>query len=99
MKVKLVRDKMAERDGEVIQPVNTRSGKHALLLLKLHEEAEEIARAATDPEEYADLLEAMLELARMNGVTWPSIEEALLKKREERGGFRRGMVMIRGDGS
>lgn len=96
MKVKMVRDKMTGCDGAVVQPINTRSGKHALLLLKLHEEIEEIAGAATDPEEYADLLEALLELARMNRVSWTSIEQALLKKREERGGFRRGMVMVRG---
>lgn len=79
-----------------VHPVNSRPGKQLALLLKLHEEAEEIGRHATDPAEYADLLEVMLELMRVNNVSWAQVEEALLAKRERLGGFRMGMIWVFG---
>lgn len=95
VKVKLVRDDInpTESEGRV-QPANSRAGMHILLVAKLHEEAAEIADAATDPEEYADLLEVMLRLARLNGVSWASIEEAMIDKRRRRGAFERGCVFV-----
>jgi predicted house-cleaning noncanonical NTP pyrophosphatase (MazG superfamily) len=97
MRVKMIRDNMVfeQRDGERVQFVNSLPGKQALLLLKLHEEADEISRDATDPVEYADLIEVMMELARINGVSWSVVEEARQKKFEERGGFRRGRIWIK----
>lgn len=100
VKVKLVRDKIdrvgrALEPGEVLRPANSTSGKRMLLQAKLHEEAAEIAMDPADPAEYADLLEVLLELARTNGVAWADIEAALLRKREERGGFKRGLVLTR----
>ncbi len=62
------------------------------LLLKLHEEASEIADAATDASEYADVLEVLLELAKINGVRWAAIEQALLCKRERLGGFHMAQI-------
>ena len=101
MIVKLVRDKdhkgwSGEYDDSNARysPVNSLPGKQLALTCKLHEEASEIARAPTDPAEYADLLEVMLELARLNGVPWSDIEKALLEKREARGAFRRGNIYI-----
>lgn len=94
MKVKLIRDKLGERRDDT-RHANSVEGRHLALCLKLHEEASEIAECAVDPDEYADLLEVMLELARLNGVSWASIERSFLRKREERGGFRRGMIMTR----
>lgn len=101
VKVKLVRDRIDENcycrnDPEVnLRPCNTIDGKRMLLQAKLHEEASEIAEDPRDPAEYADLLEVLLELARVNGVPWQAIEHSLLEKRRQRGGFRRGMVMTR----
>ena len=101
VKVKLVRDNIERaftrqlNEGDKLAPANTLDGKRMLLQQKLHEEAAEIANDPGDPFEYADLLEAMLELARTNGVAWADIEKAVLQKREERGGFRRAMVLTR----
>lgn len=98
MRAKLVRDHCAavveapDRDDQTVAPENSLAWKHMALLLKLHEEVDEISRAATDPEEYGDLLEAMMELAKINAVSWDDILEAMCRKREERGGFKRGMI-------
>lgn len=94
MIVKLVRDRQeALKDGRNA-PANSLPGRHMALCKKLFEEAAEIDRDPTDAAEYADLLEAMLELARLNGVRWSEIEAALLRKREEKGGFRLGLVAV-----
>lgn len=92
--VKLVRDNVQPLEGEEIRPANTWVGKQLALKDKLHEEAAEVCRDPDDPAEYADLLEVLLEMARHNGVSWSSIEGALLRKREEKGAFRRGMIWI-----
>ncbi len=87
MQAKLVRDQCgAVLDGEC-QPVSTEAEYQMALVLKLHEEAQEIAGAPDDPEEYADLLEAMLALADLNSVSGDDILEALCVKRTTVGGF------------
>lgn len=96
LRVKLVRDKMQPLDdGETMTPANSKAGRVMALLLKLYEEIGEIQDKPHDPEEYADVLEALLELARLNGVPWAQVEERLLAKRQTRGGFRRGLVLQR----
>jgi len=98
MRVKLVRDDCAAvretsyREDQNVFPANSLAGKHMALLLKLHEEADEISRDATSPEEYADLLETVFELAKINGVSQASIESARLIKKAERGGFAKGII-------
>lgn len=59
----------------------------SLLLAKLHEEAEEIARDPRDVNEYGDVLEVLEELASRHGISLDQIRAAQLAKREERGGF------------
>lgn len=96
MKVKLVRDKISARGPrEVVRPCNTPAGLHALLVAKLHEEAQEVADDASCAEEYGDLLEVMMRLAELNGVPWTDILVARDEKRREKGGFDRGLVLIR----
>ena len=95
MKVKLIRDKLPAREGALVRPANSIAGKQLALIAKIHEEAAEIAEDATNPEEYADLLTALLELARLNHVSWDSIEMAFQEKLRVKGGFRRGMIMVR----
>ncbi len=92
MKVKLVRDKSGPVKDGCCLPANSLPGKQMALLLKLHEEAIEIADAATDPFEYADLLETLLELAKINEVPWIKIEEALLLKRKTSGTFQMAQI-------
>lgn len=91
MRVKLIRDRGPISVGEA-RPANTLAGKHLALVAKLNEEVDEIARDATNVEEYADLLEALRELAFINGVMFEDIEAARVEKRERLGGFNRGMV-------
>jgi len=95
MRVKLVRDRQEPvREGDEIQPANSRAGKLLALKAKLHEEIEEIALQPDDPLEYADVLELVLEHARECGVPWADIEESLSTKRRRKGGFKRGMILL-----
>ncbi len=95
MRVKLVRDQMKIGQGGIARPANSLAGKHLALLLKLHEEAEEISRNADDPEEYADLLEVLFELMRINNVPWAQVQKALIDKRRLLGGFRMGRIWVK----
>ncbi len=92
MKAKLVRDKSGPVKDGCCATANSLQGKHMALLLKLHEEVNEIADAAHDPTEYADVLEILLELAKINEVPWITIEEALLYKRRKLGGFHMAQI-------
>lgn len=94
MRVKLIRDFMQVTQGGEVQFANSDTGKQVLLLLKLHEEAEEIALCPTDPAEYADMIEVLAELARLNGVSWDDIEQVAIDKNDEFGGFRQGRYWI-----
>ena len=95
MKIKLVRDRVAQIDGETIAEIGMKPVRHALLIMKLHEEVEEIADRAYDPIEYADVLEALEELASVNGVSMEEIQKAKENKRLIKGGFTKGRVVIR----
>ncbi len=94
MQVKLVRDHCpATVAGECSQAVTDEEYQMALLL-KLHEEAQEIARAVHDPEEYADLLEVLIALADHNNVTEEDILSAFVSKRERKGGFGKRQIWV-----
>lgn len=63
---------------------------------KLHEEADEIRRAPNDISEYADLIQAALDLAMHNaGFTPEDIETERLRKLKAVGGFTARKVLIR----
>ncbi len=96
MRVKLIRDriKIAPGPNWEVRTINTVVGKQLALIAKLHEEVAEIANDAWEPGQDAEFLEAMLELARINGVRWEQIEEAMRHKRATHGGFRMGRVWI-----
>ena len=96
MSSKLVRDKHTAGPGERVVPANTRAGKHLAITQKLHEEVCELADDPTDLGEYADVLELLQEIARQNGVDWRDVEARQLQKRDERGGFRKCLVRMRG---
>lgn len=91
------------RDGIIIEgdksrietrPANSAAGKFMGLINKLHEEVGEVAKAPSDPYEYADVLEALEETARMCGVDWARVLEAKAEKLALKGGFRKGLVMM-----
>ena len=92
MRTKLVRDHCgAVLDGEC-EPTETEAEYQMALLLKAHEEIQEIADCSTDPEEYADLLEVMLTLAEYNSVDGDDILKALVDKQKRLGGFEDGQI-------
>jgi len=64
-----------------------------LLIGKLHEEAEEIRESMTDPVEYADALQVLMDLATLNAVPWSEIEHQRREKEVRKGGFLRGKVL------
>ncbi len=98
---KLVRDDMpaqiAGRGELVVQSRLPRSEMRRALAAKLLEEAQELL-AATDPDdvkgELADLLEVVRAMADVTGVGWPEVEFAAGEKRERRGGFGAGAVLV-----
>lgn len=96
MTVKLVRDGQVPHADGRSAPANSWAGKQLALTAKMHEEVGEIADDPTNPYEYADLLEAMLEMAHSNNVPWGEIEAAVLHKRGLKGGFRKGMIAMWG---
>lgn len=94
MKIKLIRDNLNPEGAVVFQCKNTAVHK-AMLIGKLHEEAQEIAEEQTDPLEYADALTILKDLAKLNDVPWELIEKLELEKAAERGRFLTGKVMHR----
>ena len=98
---KLVRDDMpaqiAGRGEVVVQSRLPRSEMRRALAAKLLEEVQELL-AATDPDdvkaELADLLEVVRGMAGVTGVGWAEVEAAASEKRERRGGFEDGAVLV-----
>lgn len=94
MRVKLVRDNCPAVVMGECRIALTDAEYQMALLLKLHEEAQEIAKSPHDPEEYADLLEVLIALANHNNVTGEDILNALGMKREYKGGFEKGQIWV-----
>lgn len=97
---KLVRDRIPEiirLDGKKPHTRTVMGGeKMRYLLAKLVEEAGEAQTSATMDElaeELTDVLEVVEALRLHTGVSREKLGEMLLKKREERGGFEKGIVL------
>ena len=97
---KLVRNKIPE--------VITAAGKHpvtdvlpeqemkAALDRKLQEEVQEYLDSHSI-EEMADVLEVLHGIAFHMGISWDTIEQERIRKRDERGGFEKGIRLMRVD--
>ncbi len=98
---KLVRDEIPEhieRHGEttVLAKISKHESRPALIV-KLFEEANELLRASNPMEveaELADLLEVVRSLASATGVSWEDVQATSDRKRTQRGGFDRGVVLM-----
>jgi predicted house-cleaning noncanonical NTP pyrophosphatase (MazG superfamily) len=98
---KLVRDGIAARLDEAGVGYETRRAERdemkELLTRKLHEEVEELG-AATLPsdvkEEIVDILEVLYAIAARNGCNEQDLAELRTTKREERGAFSDGVVLL-----
>lgn len=97
---KLVRDKIAEYLTTKGVQAKTRPVSSSVILpmlfAKLTEEAQEATEATPErlPEELADILEVVEEIAVRSNIPWEKILELKRKKFEERGGFKDGVFLI-----
>ncbi len=94
---KLVRDKIPEileKEGKRFRIVKQLQGQELLeeLVRKLHEEVEEFTRCRT-LEELADILEVIDALAQKLGSNLEEVLKIKERKKSERGGFTRGIVV------
>jgi predicted house-cleaning noncanonical NTP pyrophosphatase (MazG superfamily) len=64
------------------------------LILKLQEESGEYLESK-NPEELADILEVLLELAKVRNITLAEIEALRQKKLAERGGFSKRIFLVK----
>lgn len=94
---KLVRDRipeLIERQGKApILRVLEGDEYVACLRQKLREEADEYL-ASGQLEELADLLEVILALLQVEGLTFRELNRLRLRKRTERGGFDRRLFLV-----
>lgn len=94
---KLVRDRIPEvirQAGK--QPVTDdlpRKAMSAALDRKLQEEVQEYLESGSI-EEMADVLEVLHGIAFHKGISWDEVESVRLRKREERGGFEKGIMLL-----
>ena len=90
-RIKLVRDRCnAVLEGQCVRA--TESEYMMALLLKMHEEIEEIAKDPSDPAEYADLMAVLEAFAAANEVPSVDILIAKAQKDEAFGGFEDGQI-------
>lgn len=97
---KLVRDRVPEliqADGRrvIIKHLN-QAEKFENARLKLYEEFKEYEDANIDEEcleELVDILELAYALGKMHGASFEEMESIRAKKREQKGGFERGLFL------
>jgi predicted house-cleaning noncanonical NTP pyrophosphatase (MazG superfamily) len=100
---KLVRDRIPEIIKEAGKEPVTKMVKDSaelklLLIDKLAEEMQEYTESGS-VEEIADILEVLQALVeKVHGMNWEQVREIQGRKREERGGFRDGIVLERVEG-
>ena len=94
--MKIIRDKLKDvidADRLVIEPENKKQMSQ-FLIKKVQEELQEIIDSKMkDPEEYADLIQVVLDMARVNGIEDLEILKANAKKFQEKGGFTGGVYL------
>lgn len=98
---KLVRDRIPEiiaarsqrHETRILEPAE-RLGR---LTAKLGEECEEFRLSGTVGE-LADVAEVLRSLVAELGVSWDRFEEIRTAKRDERGGFDAGILLVRAEG-
>lgn len=101
---KLIRDRIPEiiktNSGRTpeIQPLADDAAFLKYLLLKIVEEANEVALAADDEsliEELADVEEAIDALLALKNISREAVRSAQTAKRERRGGFAKRLLLLR----
>lgn len=92
---KLIRDKYETIiESERLRKTQNPSETFILLRDKITEELTELADTAfNDVNEYADVIEVLYAMANFQGVSQDEIEIARLKKLDEKGGFKKCLVL------
>lgn len=94
---KLIRDKIPEvclKNGKVAVTRELIEQEYEeFLLMKLREECDEFVESGS-VEELADILEVMNAIFQVKCISFKEVEELRLKKREERGGFDKRLLLI-----
>ena len=94
---KLVRDKIPEiirqAGKQPITDILPQDDIATALDRKLQEEVQEYLESGSI-EEMADVLEVLHGIAFHKGIPWNEVESARLQKREERGGFEKGIRLL-----
>lgn len=98
---KLVRDKIPDIVSQAGKMPVTRiaAGEELAVLMKkkLMEEVLEYLNTG-QPEELADILEVLRALAVGHDMSWSNVETEAFSKREKRGGFDNGVVLVKVEG-
>ncbi len=94
---KLVRDKIPEiirqAGKQPITDILSQDDIAAALDRKLQEEVQEYLESGS-VEEMADILEVLHGIAFHKGITWNEVESVRDRKRDERGGFEKGIRLL-----
>ncbi len=95
---KLVRDKIPEvirqAGKQPITDILPPEEMTAALDRKLQEEVQEYLESGS-VEEMADVLEVLHGLAFHKGISWDEVEATRVHKRDERGGFEKGIRLLK----
>ena len=94
---KLVRDKIPDvirqAGKEPVTDILSRESMAAALDRKLQEEVQEYLESGS-VEEMADILEVLHGIAFHKGISWDDVESVRARKRDERGGFEKGVRLL-----
>lgn len=94
---KLVRDKIPDvirqAGKEPVTDILPSESMAAALDRKLQEEVQEYLESGS-VEEMADILEVLRGIAFHKGISWGEVESARIQKRNERGGFEKGIRLL-----
>jgi predicted house-cleaning noncanonical NTP pyrophosphatase (MazG superfamily) len=94
---KLVRDKIPQiiKDKGSIPIIHVADDSEywEKLKAKLQEEVNEVLEDLNINEELADVLEVMYAILAFKGTKFEELERIMLKKREERGGFKNKIIL------
>ena len=94
---KIIRDKYVDIiDKADLCTCDNENERLLRLFLKVSEEMAELNDSDfKDVDEYADVLEVLFEMAKMNDISPEQINDARLEKRERLGGFETGLLLDR----
>lgn len=92
---KMIRDKYDTIiDSDKLRIVDNKLERFIYHIEKIKEELRELsATAYNDPEEFADVIETIYAMADFQGVDRGLIEATRLRKLEEKGGFKKCLVL------